>query len=332
MKFAALFATLIGVAILVYLVMANGGAAIETAIASAGFGILWVLVAHFPQSLFSSQGWRAVLKSDRMPSAATFLGFRLIRESINGLLPVGQVGGEFVNVRLLGQKGVPLSAAGASLAVDKTLEIVSQIAFTLLGLALLMLDPAQADMGHWIGVALLGAVGVIAVFIAAQRFGLFKLLEKGLLKLARKQQWKGAEGLAGLHDEIIALYKSPRRLVWGTLLHLVSWCLGAVEIWAALHVVGIDVDPRGALIIESLGQAFKSIGFAIPGALGVQEGGLILACGLVGVNAQGAIELSLLKRIREIGIGIPGLLAWQWIEGKRLFAPRLKDMSGETLS
>ncbi|HMA52676.1 MAG TPA: flippase-like domain-containing protein [Magnetospirillaceae bacterium] len=329
MKFAALFATLIGLAILVYLVLANGGAAIETAIASAGFGILWVVAAHFPQSLFSSLGWRAVVPTGRKPSAASFFGFRLIRESINGLLPVGQVGGEFVNVRLLGQRGVPLSSAGASLAVDKTLEIVSQIAFTLLGMALLMLDPAQADIIHWIGGALVGAVAVIAAFILAQRFGLFRLLEQGVLKLARKQQWKGAESLVGLHDEIVALYKSPRRLVWGTVLHLVSWMLGAVEIWVALHVVGIDVDPRAALIIESLGQAFKSLGFAIPGALGVQEGGLILACGLVGVNAQGAIELSLLKRIRELTIGVPGLLAWQWIEGKRLFGPA-KKLSGET--
>jgi putative membrane protein len=325
MKFAALFATLIGFAILVYLVMTNGGAAIETAIASAGFGILWVVAAHFPQSLFSSLGWRAVVTSEPVPPASTFIGLRLIRESINALLPVGQVGGEFVNVRLLGQKGVALSGAGASVAVDKTLEIVSQIIFTLLGMALLMLDPAQVRMIHWIGGGLLAAVALIGAFIVAQRFGLFRLLEEGILALARKQQWKGAEGLAGLHEEIVGLYRSPRRLVWGTLLHLVSWILGGVEIWAALHVVGIDVDPRGALIIESLGQAFKSIGFAIPGALGVQEGGLILACGLVGVNPQGAIELSLLKRIRELTLGVPGLLAWQWIEGKRLFSPGLKE-------
>jgi len=328
LKFAGLLATLIGLAILVYLVLANGGAAIETAIASAGFGILWVVAAHFPQSLFSSLGWRAVVAAERIPSPATFFGFRLIRESINGLLPVGQVGGEFVNVRLLGQRGVPLSSAGASLAVDKTLEIVSQIAFTLIGMALLMLDPAQADIIHWIGGAIGGAILVIAAFIAAQRFGLFRLLEEGLLKLARKQQWKGAESLAGLHDEIVALYKSPSRLAWGTVLHLLSWMLGAFEIWAALHVVGIDVRAQDALIIESLGQAFKSLGFAIPGALGVQEGGLILACSLVGVNAQGAIELSLLKRIRELTIGVPGLIAWQWIEGKRLFGPA-KKLSGE---
>jgi hypothetical protein len=208
MKVAVIIATLIGLAILVSLVLANGGVAIETAIASAGFGILWVVAAHFPQSLVSSLGWRALVAAPGKPSVATFFGFRLIRESVNALLPVGQVGGEVVNARLLALRGVPLSSAGASVTVDKTLEIVSQIAFTLLGMALLMLDPAHADIVHWIGGSLIGAIGIVALFIVAQRFGLFRLLEQGMLKFARKQRWKGAEALAGLHDQIVGLYQS----------------------------------------------------------------------------------------------------------------------------
>jgi hypothetical protein len=54
----------------------------------------------------------------------------------------------------------------------------------------------------------------------------------------------------------------------------------------------------------------------VPGALGVQEGGNILVCGLVGIGPQAAIELSLLKRIREVALGVPGLLAWQIFEGR----------------
>ncbi len=41
--------------------------------------------------------------------------------------------------------------------------------------------------------------------------------------------------------------------------------------------------------------------------------------------------MSLLKRIRELTLGVPGLIAWQWIEGKRLIGPA-KKLSGETLS
>jgi uncharacterized membrane protein YbhN (UPF0104 family) len=94
--------------------------------------------------------------------------------------------------------------------------------------------------------------------------------------------------------------------------------LGGLEVMLALHFLGVSVDFREALIIESLGQAFRAVGFAIPGSLGVQEGGLMIACGLLGISPQTAIELSLLKRIREVALGIPALMAWHVIETRRL--------------
>jgi uncharacterized membrane protein YbhN (UPF0104 family) len=100
-----------------------------------------------------------------------------------------------------------------------------------------------------------------------------------------------------------------------------SWLLGGLEVMIALHVVGVSVDFREALIIESLGQAFRAVGFAIPGSLGVQEGGFIIACGLFGVSPQAAIELSLLKRVREVALGLPALIAWQVIETRPLAEP-----------
>jgi uncharacterized membrane protein YbhN (UPF0104 family) len=96
--------------------------------------------------------------------------------------------------------------------------------------------------------------------------------------------------------------------------HFMSWLLGGLEVMAALFVLGHQVGWRDALIIESLGQAFRSLGFAVPGALGVQEGGLIVVCGLLGIDAPVAIELSLLKRVRELALGVPGLVAWRWME------------------
>ena len=86
----------------------------------------------------------------------------------------------------------------------------------------------------------------------------------------------------------------------------------------ALYVLGVAIDLREGLIIESLGQALRAVGFAVPGSLGVQEGGYILVCGLLGVGPQAAIELSFLKRIREVALGIPGLIGWQIIEGRQL--------------
>ncbi len=318
MKLSAILGTLIGLAIVIGLVMMSGAADIGRAILAAGWGIVAVIALHVPQMVCSGQAWRAVVLSPANPSPADFLGLRLIREGVNALLPVAQIGGEFVGARLMALKGVPLSAAGASVTVDLTLEMLSQVAFTLLGLGLLLADLQNMQVLRWTLAGALGALGILGLFILSQRFGLFALLERGLLRLAERQNWKGLKDVAGLHRDIVALYRSPRRLCLGAGFHFLSWLLGGLEVMAALHVVGVPVGLRESLIVESLGQAFRALGFAVPGALGIQEGGLVLVCALLGVDQQAAIELSLLKRVREVVLGVPGLLAWQWIEGRHL--------------
>ena len=52
-----------------------------------------------------------------------------------------------------------------------------------------------------------------------------------------------------------------------------------------------------------------------PGALGAQESGLIVICAIFGIPPQAALALSLVKRVPDLIIGIPGLIAWQAIEG-----------------
>jgi uncharacterized membrane protein YbhN (UPF0104 family) len=80
----------------------------------------------------------------------------------------------------------------------------------------------------------------------------------------------------------------------------------------ALHFVGSDVGIAAGLIIESIGQAFKALGFAVPGALGIQEGGYIVIGRVFGLSPEVAIALSLLKRLREAALGIPALIYWRW--------------------
>jgi uncharacterized membrane protein YbhN (UPF0104 family) len=199
------------------------------------------------------------------------------------------------------------------------MEFLSQIIFTLIGLALLIPGLHEPAIVPWtVGAIALGCAAV-ALLIAAQRFGLFQLIERALVKLAeRGPAWSSLSEIAGLHRAIVALYAAPAKLGWSFALHLISWLLGGFEVMLALHIVGVSVDFREGLIIESLGQAFRAVGFAIPGALGVQEAGFIIVCGLFGISPQSAIELSLLKRIREVALGIPALVAWQVIESRRL--------------
>jgi uncharacterized membrane protein YbhN (UPF0104 family) len=75
-----------------------------------------------------------------------------------------------------------------------------------------------------------------------------------------------------------------------------------------------------ALTIESLGLAVRSAAFVVPGGLGVQEAGFLLLGTILGLSPEVSLSISLVKRIRELALGVPAILAWQLIEGRRLFA------------
>ena len=66
------------------------------------------------------------------------------------------------------------------------------------------------------------------------------------------------------------------------------------------------VSWSDALVLESLGQAIRGAAFAIPGSLGVQEGGYLLLAPLAGLPPEAALALSLAKRAREVLLGRAG--------------------------
>ena len=88
---------------------------------------------------------------------------------------------------------------------------------------------------------------------------------------------------------------------------MVGWLIGTGEVYLVLQLLGTRVGWGDALLLESLGQAIRAAGFAIPGSLGVQEGGYLLLAPLAGLPPDTALALSLAKRAREILLGVPGL-------------------------
>jgi hypothetical protein len=68
--------------------------------------------------------------------------------------------------------------------------------------------------------------------------------------------------------------------------------------------------------------ALRNLGFALPGGLGVQEASYVLLGPLFGVHASDALALSLLRRARDLVIGVPVLLIWQAREGRAFLLRR----------
>lgn len=313
-------AGLAGLGLAGWLLASYGTGRILDLVGQAGwFGIAAVIVFHLSQVLFSASAWRAVSGPlVRRPSLAMFCVLRWVREGVNNLLPVAQIGGEFVVTRLMQRQGVPLAPAIAGVVADLTIEMATQIAFTLLGLGLLLhaVGGGGGIAGSVVGF-LAVAVLLVAAVLGAQWFGLAHVFEVAFMRVGRALGWAGAADVEGLHQALLDCYRRSRSVLASVLWHTISWLLGGVEVCLALHFLGHDIDLAKGTVIESLGQALRAAGFAVPGALGLQEGGLVVICGVFGLSPELAIALSLVKRVRELVLGVPALVASQLLGRRR---------------
>ncbi len=317
MRWGAGLGMLAGLALGAWLLTSYSLTEIAALLGRAGWGLLAVILFHGVQLLFSALAWRSITGPLLpQPALAEFMLLRWIREGVNNLLPVAQIGGEVVAARMLRRRGVMLAEAVAATVGDLTIEMLTQIAFTLLALLLLVLLVGQSGVEHYVlgglAMAMLGAAG----FIAAQWFGLAGLIERGILHLSNSFGWAPLGEVAGLDAAIRRTYQRPQRVAMACLYHSISWLLGGAEVCLALHLIGTDVGLGEGTVIEALGQALKAAGFAIPGALGVAEGGYVVVCHLFGLSPEVALALGLIKRLREIVLGVPALAAWQWQESR----------------
>jgi hypothetical protein len=118
-----------------------------------------------------------------------------------------------------------------------------------------------------------------------------------------------------VQSEIKSIHAHPGTVGVSCLVHLSNWVLAGVETWLTLRMMNIAIRLDAALAIDSLLYGLRSVAFVVPNAVGVQEGGLIVLGGMFGVDASAALALSLVKRARDLVIGIPTLLVWQALEG-----------------
>jgi putative membrane protein len=317
-----ILATLIGLALAIVLIGYFGFRPVLDAMAAVGWGGVLVALVRSVETSGAGVAWWFLLPGARGGLVGACVLLRWLRESINCLLPVAQVGGELIGARLLTFWGVQGGAAGASVVADLFVQTATQFIFTLIGLACLIKAGGDTAIvrGVAIGLAILGPA--LVAFFLVQRFGGFSLIEKAMLRLARDPKWAALGGVASLNERLQEIYRRPGHLAAAFLLHLVIWFVGVFEIWTALHFMGFPVDYRTALVIESLGQAVRGAAFVVPGAIGVQEGGYIALCAVFGIPAPTAIALSLVKRLPEIVLGIPGLMVWQGLEGRNLLRTR----------
>ncbi|WP_454760479.1 flippase-like domain-containing protein [Caulobacter segnis] len=296
----------IGVGLLAVMLATHGAGAVRELVAQVGWQVVIVILAHLPVTFLATISWEVLLPPDRRPSLSFLFRVRFIKEAVNALLPVAQVGGDVVRAKLSARNGLTLAEATASCIVDVLAGTVGLVMFVLTSLIVAMVtlhDPRLAQAG----LALVGIiVAIVAAAYVAHRAGVGRRLGQF------SQRWTALAGRVGELGEAFRVIGRQRNNLFASWAwHLAAWIAGAFETYVSMWALGLNPTLLQALIVEGLAQTAKVVGFAIPGALGVQEGGYLLLGGALGLTPDQALALSLLRRLRELVLGGIGLVMWR---------------------
>jgi putative membrane protein len=304
---------LLGVILFVALIASQGVEAVLKTLSLAGWGLIAVALFHLLPLLLDALSIRVLLIAPaQRGSYADAVLARWTGESANSLMPAGVIGGPVLIARQLAQRGVVLPEAAAAVTVSTTLQAFAQVIFALIGL-LMLFARRQGTVQHALSFSLIVAAVVLVLplglFYLVQRRGLFAGLVRWINRFAGKHDWTTLITHAQEIDAAIERsYGKRGRIAASFGLSLLAWIVGTGEVYLIVRLIGLSISWSDALLLESLGQAVRGAAFAIPAALGVQEGGYLLLGPLVGLPADAALALSLAKRAREILLGVPGLL------------------------
>jgi putative membrane protein len=316
---ASLFiAAVLGLLLTVYLIIDSGAAQVAHAMLVVSWYLIPITLFHLIPLVFSALSWRKLISTASRPNVFTVVWIRWIRESINSLLPVASIGGDIASVRLAKLQGVPATEAAASMVVDTTVGVVTQVAFVLSGVGLLLTRSTERSTLVVAGMVLIGTgtlFAAIAAFVLFQHRGLFAWSAKFARSLL-PEKWQSAFAprASAIDDAVVAAYRNGWVILHASLLRLIGWAAGAGEVWLAMQGLGHPIGIGDAIILESLSSGVRAAAFMVPGALGALEGGLVLFGELLGLSADTALAISLAKRVRELALGVPGLLFWHWVE------------------
>jgi putative membrane protein len=319
-----------GIAACIALAVWSGLDDVGKALASVGWGMLLVALTRVATVGIAGAGWWLLL-----PAAGSFragrplrlpiaLLLRFIREGVNTLLPLTQVGGDIISARLLTFWSVPGALGAASLIVDVLMQATTQFLFTAIGLIVLVALGTDRSVAWMAAMSLAVAAPLLGGFYYAQRHAGHRILRFILSRVSGDANWRVLGTVDAVYQHLSAIYGHRANIAVSGAVHMTGWLVGVAEVYVVLHCMGHPVAIGEALVIESLMQAVRGAAFAVPSALGAQEAGLIVLCGLFQIPADQALALSFIKRAADLAVGVPSLIALQVLEGRRFTAAYLR--------
>ncbi len=304
----------LGFGLLITLLMRLDAAAVWGSLGQVGWtGFGLVLVSGLLLTFCLGVGLYPLLRGEA--ALALILAARQVRDSAGDILPFTQIGGIALGMRVLVLGGVAPARAIAAGVVDVTAELLAQSLFILVGIGLaapaIRADPRLAPYLGWL------VAGTVLFAAGIMIFALLQLAGSRLAEMALQRMTFGANA-AAFREAIHQLYRQRWRVALSVGLHFAAWCASGLWLWVVFQALGKTLAPISAVAIQSLLEALRSATVFIPAAVGIQEAGYAALVPLFGLAPETGLAVSILRRARDMAVGIPVLLIWQLVEARRV--------------
>ena len=316
LKKAKIFLLLAGFLLLGFIIHRIGLEQIGEELGKLGANAVFLLIPYAAVHLLDSLGWRATMGT--MAKGVRFWKIfltRLAGEAINYITPSAYLAGEPVKAYLLKKHRVPMIKGLASVVTAKTMVIVTQVLFVLLGVILLSLRSPDSSKIIYASLLIVGVITLgLGVLIFAQRRGLFTGILRVLeaIKLPAGFLKRREHHLQELDQRIRGFYDEDRvGFLFSLGFFMVGWLVGSLEIYLLISFLDIPVDLSTAISLEALTTVIRAAVFFIPSGVGVLEGGVVFLFDAFGYSPVTAITYAIVRRLREalwIGIGLSYLV------------------------
>lgn len=311
----------LGFALLVAIIFATGPGEIWRNIKRISLVNFSILVGlRLLYWMLRTLNWKVVLNVyDSKVGFLNLFRARMAGHAVSQLTPTAQVGGE--TIRILVLRGIGKKIGLSSVVIEKTIEFLSAVFFTLIGIAALFARfslPVRTKI-FFIGVVTLLSLSVIFLQLKQRRgllIWLVRLMSR--LKIARGIITRNQEKIQETDRHISDFYLHHRKTFFTTFMLFVLLTLfWVIEIYLNLLYIGAEVTVGESFLITTLGSLSMIVPF-IPASLGIYEvtyAGLFV---LLGLDAGMGVTLVMIRRIIALVMAGVGLLTMLMVgKGKK---------------
>ncbi len=249
--------------------------------------------------------WASLLRSVASLRARDVAAPMMIGFAGNNLLPLRL--GELLRVCALARgRSLSFVSVGASVALERLLDLVSML--SLFVLALPFLEGVSAELEQGLRIAAVAVSGALVVVFAAAWAPLaarrtFDAATRWVPERPRRA------ARSALENALVAFAtaRSPRRLALAYATSLVQWSIATALVWLSLRAVDVAATPALCVLVL-LTTGIATAAPSAPGFVGALQAAFVFALAPFGVAPENAVAASVIYLVAQwvpvTGVGL----------------------------